>query len=415
MKTVVFKYGDEEVAIKLPERAQPLYGTEPPASVGKEKFVSGLDQLIGNQASKGPIAIIVADKTRLCGYPQVLPWVMETLKKRSINDDQVTFYIAYGTHLPQSEDECLAAYGEVYQKYRFIHHDCTQQDAFVMLGATRQGTQVKVRRDVVESEFILTLGAVSHHYFAGYGGGRKLLFPGLGEKKAIYTNHGLFLDKENARLAQGCWPGNLDGNPLAEDLQEIHEMLPNYRSIHAVLDSKGKPASYHFGKNYDDFLVVCRMLDDCYKIEVEKPFDLLFASAGGFPKDINMIQTHKSLHNAANLVRDGGKLVMFAECRDGIGSTTFLPYFEMGGWDNAFKALADNYTGNGGTALSMMEKTNRINIALVTSLPGDICAKLHVKKQTLEQAACSFNGVTGRIGVVQNSSLLVSDRMSTVS
>ena len=411
MKKVVFKYGDDEVELTVPERAKQLYGTEPLHTVDKEKFINGLDQLIGNKAIKGPVAIVVADKTRLCGYPQVLPWVIETLHGKSIADDQITFYIAYGTHLPQSEEECLAAYGEVYQTYRFIHHECTQQNAFVSFGKTRQGTEVKVRRDVVESACILTIGAVSHHYFAGYGGGRKLLFPGLGEKKAIYANHGLFLDRDNKRLAPGCWPGSLEANPLAADLKEIHEMLPSYLSIHAVLDSQGKPASYSFGKNYDDFLRVCRTLDDCYKIEIEHPFDLLLASGGGFPKDINMIQAHKSLHNAANLVRDGGTLVMFAECRDGIGSTTFLPYFEMGGWNNAFNALAGNYTGNGGTALAMMEKTNRINIALVTSLPGVLCAKLDTDKQTIEQVARLIKSQSGRVGIMQNSSLLVSDRM----
>lgn len=415
MKTVAFKYGDDEIELLLPERAQHLSCAEPRSTVGKEKITRDLDKLIGNRKIKGRVAIVVADKTRLCGYQQLLPWVLETLHGKSITNDQITFYIAYGTHLPQSDSECLAAYGEIYKKYRFVHHDCTQQDAFVLLGKTHQGTEVKVRRDVVESQLILTIGAVSHHYFAGYGGGRKLLFPGLGEKKAIYANHRLFLDKENAQLAPGCWPGNLDGNPLAADLKEIHNMLPNYLSIHAVLDSEGKPAAYHCGKNYDDFLVVCKMLDDCYKIEVKEPFDLLIASAGGFPKDINMIQAHKSIHNGANLVRDGGTLLMFAECRDGVGSTTFLPYFEMGGWNNAFKELAENYTGNGGTALAMMEKTKRINIVLVTSLPGDICAKLHIEKRTLEQVAHLIRSQSGRIGIVQNSSLLVSDCMHAAS
>lgn len=411
MKTVTFKYGDEEIELPIPERAQYLVGKEPLATVDKKILIQDLGRLIGNRKIKGRVAIVVADKTRLCGYQQVLPWVLETLHGKSITDDQITFYIAYGTHLPQSNDECLAAYGEVYQKYRFIHHDCTQLDAFVLLGKTQQGTEIKVRRDVVESDLILTIGAVSHHYFAGYGGGRKLLFPGLGEKKSIYANHELFLDKDNVQLAPGCWPGNVDGNPLAADLKDIHNKLPNYLSIHAILDSEGKPVSYHLGKNYDDFLSVCKMLDDCYKIEVKEPFDLLIASAGGFPKDINLIQAHKSLHNAANLVGDGGTLILFAECRDGIGSTTFLPYFEMGGWNTAFQDLTDNYTGNGGTALAMMEKTNRIEIILVTSLSGAICTKLDVDKRTIEQVARLINRQSGRVGIIQNSSLLVSDRM----
>ena len=76
------------------------------------------------------------------------------------------------------------------------------------------------------------MGAVSHHYFAGYGGGRKLIFPGCGEREAIYANHGLYLDGAAGTIAAGCRPGVLDGNPLADDLFEIEEKLP-VRSGHS--------------------------------------------------------------------------------------------------------------------------------------------------------------------------------------
>ena len=84
------------------------------------------------------------------------------------------------------------------------------------------------------------MGAVSHHYFAGYGGGRKLIFPGCGERDAIYTNHGLYLDGAAGTIAEGCQPGILDGNPLAEDLFEIEEKLPADLAIHGILDSHGR-------------------------------------------------------------------------------------------------------------------------------------------------------------------------------
>lgn len=404
------RYGRAQVSLGFPRQVQTLTIADPVCTVAREAFVDDVCRCIGAGKIDGPVAIVVADKTRLCGYPLVLPWVVESLRLLGVADRQITFYIAYGTHPRQSEGECIAAYGETYRQFHFVHHDCAEEKAFISLGETSQGTAVKVRRDVVESELILTVGAVSHHYFAGYGGGRKLLFPGLGEKRAIYANHGLFLDTTAPRLHPGCRPGNLAGNPLAADLEEAHRMLPAYRSVHGILNSHGEPAAFYCGRSYADFLSVCRQLDTYYRWPVDRQFDLLVVSAGGFPKDINFIQTHKSIHNTAPLVRDGGTLLVLAECRDGIGSSTFLPYYQMGGWKEAFAELRKSYSGNGGTALAMMEKTSRLRIAMVTELPLDVCRLMQVEKLSLGEAAAMVNRETGRVGCIDNGSLLVADR-----
>jgi len=405
-----FRYGRTDIVLSIPEGAKVLEFNEPVHHVSEQEFTQNLKQLLDKIVVSGEIALVVADKTRLCGYDTILPWIVQTLSSYGISDEQICFYIAYGTHPRQSDEECFAAYGGLYARYRFVHHDCSEEGRFTSLGRSRSGTEAKIRSDVFESDLIITIGTVSHHYFAGYGGGRKLLFPGLAEKRAIYANHRLFLDSERMGLAVGCWPGNLTGNPLAGDLKEIHDMLPDYLSIHAILDSGGAAAGYYFGSSYDDFLAVCASLDRCYKLELKQRFDLIIASAGGYPKDINMIQVHKSIHNAANLVRDGGTLIMLAACADGVGSKTFLPYFEMGGREAAFSELVNNYVGNGGTALAMMEKTERIRICLVTSLPEATCVTMNIEKISIEAAAELIVDFKGTIGCVDNGSVLVTER-----
>lgn len=405
-----FRYGQETVLLPIPPQAKLFEYNEPTHRVSQQKFSQNLEQLIGKREVAGNIAVVVADKTRLCGYERILPWTVQTLRSCGISEKQICFYIGYGTHPRQTDDECFAAYGDLYNSYRFVHHDCSDDGCFTTLGTTSYGTHAKVRRDVIESGLIITIGTVSHHYFAGYGGGRKLLFPGLAEKKSIYANHRLFLDNEQMQLAAGCWPGNLADNPLALDLKEIHDLLPDYLSIHALLDSSGKPADYYFGSSYNDFLAVCKKLDTCYKLQLDERFDLVIASAGGYPKDINMIQSHKSIHNAANLVCDGGTLVVFAACVDGIGSNTFLPYFEMGSREAAFSDLVVKYAGNGGTALAMMEKTERIRICLVTTLPEETCRKMNTEKISPDEVRALIGAHPGTIGFVTNGSVLVSER-----
>ena len=105
-------------------------------------------------------------------------------------------------------------------------------------------------------------------------------------------------------------------------------------------------------------------------------------------------------------INDGGRLILFAQCRDGVGSKTFLPWFDMG-WDAAYDRLRRNYQCNGGTALAMMEKTRRIRIDLVCDLPGDVCRTIGANKCSAQSAADIMGGHAGSLAVIPNASLLV--------
>jgi nickel-dependent lactate racemase len=349
-------------------------------------------------------AVVVADKTRLCGYPTYLPVLLAELLGKGAPEDGLTIYIAYGTHGRQSEIECRSVYGEVYERFHWVHHACKDRSLFVQLGQTRRGTPVRLRADMLHATCLITFGAISHHYFAGFGGGRKLIFPGLGEREAIYANHGLFLDHGRRALSAGCRPGQITGNPLAVDLAEVARFKPADLAVHAILDSHGRVCDLSVGRGEDHFEEACRR----HAVHCEAgggPFAQVLASCGGAPKDINFIQSHKAVHNAAAFVADGGRLIVLARCPDGIGSGTFLPWFGLGGFQPAFERLAQGYVGNGGTALAMMEKTRRIRIALVTDMNESEVLAMGCEKITMDQARQA--AVAGRWAVIPNAGLLV--------
>jgi nickel-dependent lactate racemase len=385
-KTYKLKYGKACFNVALPGKAEILTIKEPEFCLTKEQFIKDFflsmpDTLSNCHAASFAVSIVVADKTRLCDYKNYLPWVVDILQKKNIQKYQIKFFIAYGNHARQSDAECLAAYGDIYKNFEFIHHDSSDKNLFTYLGRTDRGTKIHVRKDILETDLIITFGALSHHYFAGYGGGRKLLFPGLGYKPDIYRNHGLFLDKKLKKLSFGCRPGNFENNPLADDLKQIDDAVKTQRiSIHGILDSKAQVCQLVVGKSYNDFLNVCNTLDSYYKVRDKGQYNLVIASCGGFPKDINFIQAHKAINNAAMFVKDKGSLVMTAQCSDGIGSDTFLEYFDFKNFGAAFDHLAGNYKGNGGTALSMMDKTSRINIFIKTDLDDKVCRKIGMRK-----------------------------------
>lgn len=407
LQQITLPYGQDQLTFAIPAAADILSPREPPHQVSRTAFRSGLADLMAGADLTGRIALVVADKTRLCGYPLVLPWLVEVLTELGVSRHQLLFFIAYGTHARQSETESLTAYGPIYRKYTFIHHDSADSSLFVELGSTSRGTPVRIRGDLLSASTIITIGAISHHYFAGFGGGRKLLFPGLAEQEAIFCNHRLFLDADRRTLSPGCRSGRVEGNPIAEDLSEAYALLPAHLSIHGLLDSHGQVAAYRFGRTYGDFLDVCREHDHYFQAETDRQYDLVLASAGGYPKDINLIQAHKAIDNAAAFVRDGKTLILLAQCRDGIGSSTFLPSFERGSKTAAFDSLLHAYSGNGGTALAMMAKSERIRLCMMTDLDPLPCQRIGIKAVDQQTVAIQLHQCPGDLAVIANGSMLI--------
>ncbi len=401
------KYGSKELSFTLSDHSDEIRHTEPNGFVDPDLFKS---ELLSNiQSFKRPIksvGISVSDKTRLCQFPIYLPLICEVFLEYGLKKEEIFFFIAYGTHPPQSEEECLKAYGEIYKEYRFVHHNARDEENLEILGTTSRGTEVKINKEILQKDLVVTFGAILHHYFAGFGGGRKLLFPGLAGYDSILHNHSLFLDFKNKRLDPGCQSGNLEGNPLALDLEEINAMIPPKLEIHGILNSKKEVSEIHFGLNYKRFKEACLRYDHYFRTPGNKLYDLVVASAGGYPKDINFIQAHKSIHNAASFVKDGGCLVILAECLDGIGNKAFMELFKLGGTDGIFREMALAYKNNAGTALATIAKAQRISIRFVTSLEKEDCKLMGAVKTTAAEAARLAENETGDVAWIANASLL---------
>ncbi|MBU1544755.1 MAG: DUF2088 domain-containing protein [Proteobacteria bacterium] len=405
---VELKDGKQMFSITLADSVPVLETREPLFEVDESRFEKAFfPALPENADSFKSIAIVVADKTRRCEYDIYLPKLLKMLLQQGITQDQITFFIAYGTHARQTDAQCLDVYGDVFREYRFVHHDSSDVSLFADCGVTKKGTRIRIRKDILQSDLVISFGALSHHYFAGYGGGRKLLFPGLGYTPDIYQNHSLFLDKKNCRLSFGCCPGELENNPLARDLEEIDGYIQSHRiSIHGILDSSARVCQLIVGKTWQDFTDACQTLDSFYRFKSPRKYGLVLASCGGYPRDINFIQAHKAVNNAAMFVKDGGILAVLAQCPDGIGSQTFLEYFDYADFHAAFDVLEKEYRGNGGTALSMMTKTARINIFLKTDLDDTICKAMGTGKIEEKAIAALVEKFENDMACIKNASLL---------
>ncbi len=383
------KYGKEEVLLDVPDWARadviepPSF---PPLANLENAFVSALENPIASAPLgsilpvTGDVALVVSDKTRPCPYPATLPVMLDYLNSNGLPDERVFVLVAYGAHRHHSENENRTLYGEdVLHRVRLLHHDSRDSSRLIHLGKTSHGTPVALNKEYVQASFSIAVSGVSFHYFAGFGGGRKMIFPGLASEEGILKNHRIFVEAGGDSIVKmRAFEANLETNPLNADLMEAAALAPPSFAINLCLNRGGNVSGFFAGDWKESHLRACESLKKTL-VGPKRKYDLVIASCGGHPKDINFIQSHKTIDNAFDFVKPGGTILVLACCQDGIGSESFLKWFEHHDAAAMRKALLGNYSMNGGTALSLKMKTDACHIWLCSSLDKHAVKKMGLR------------------------------------
>lgn len=324
-------------------------------------------------APKARLLIIVPDHTRKCNLPFILPRLTQALEKAF--RPSIEFLIANGSHAALSNDTMAALLSpEIYARYRVTQHDAKDENRLVDLGATTFGTPIRINRKVREADFIITVNGILYHYFAGFGGGAKMLLPGVAGYETIRRNHSLSIDPA-CGFHPGCREGKLDDNPVFQDLRQVLNFVNNALSLQVVLAPDARLAAAAGGDILEAQARLLPIVQQLYGLPFDGQADWVIADAGGFPGDVNLIQAHKAIHHAFRTVKRGGTLIMIAECGEGIGSQTFLPTFDYGDSRTMAAALSRNFQINSQTALVLKEKTEQARIYLLSNLDPEIVRK----------------------------------------
>ncbi len=260
------------------------------------------------------VAIITSDITRPMPTWEVMPVLLEELHACGIQDKDITLIFALGSHRKQTKEEQSKLAGEaVSQKIRCLDSD---QDDVVHVGITSRGTPVDLFRPAVEADRLICLGNIEYHYFAGYSGGAKAVMPGISTWQAIQSNHRMMVREE-------AHAGNLDTNPVRQDIEEAGKMTGIDFILNVVLDEQHRILRAFAGDAVQAHCEGCRYLDQLYQIPIAEKADIVVVSQGGSPKDINLYQTQKALDNAAHAVKDSGTIILVGSCREGYGNPVF--------------------------------------------------------------------------------------------
>ncbi|HZE73471.1 MAG TPA: nickel-dependent lactate racemase [Pyrinomonadaceae bacterium] len=376
MGEVSLAYGSRSLSFSFDEQYFQILGSEAHLTpLSDPEIGAAIDSPIESPALEEIISagdsvlIVVSDATRATGSSQSVNLLVRRLIQSGIQPAGISIIFATGIHrsvTPEEKLELLTPF--IVQRVQLLDHDAADAAKLIDFGFTNRGTRVELNRALKDFDHVVIIGGIGFHYFAGFTGGRKSVCPGLASTATVEATHMLALDFEQGGRRAGVGTGLLDGNAVHEECEHIADLINPSFTINTVVDERGRIAQLFAGHWREAHRRGCAEYLARHSVKIPAKRDLVIASCGGSPYDINLIQAHKTLDMAAHACREGGTIILLAECRDGLGRADFLKWFEERDSLALETRLQRGYEVNGQTAWALLTKAERFRVLLVSEL-----------------------------------------------
>lgn len=322
-----------------------------------------LSQEIARRSAQEAV-IVVNDITRPTPNHLMLPPILAQVEATGIARDNITLVVATGIHRGNTLEEMASTLGtDIVQNYRVVNHDCDDENNLIYVGALVHGTEFYVNKSVHDAGMVITTGVIGPHYFAGFSGGRKSIFPGVSARMSIAQNHSLM----RSPLAVTA---SIQGNPVNEEMIDACRMIGIGFTVNVVVDASGNVCAVVAGDTEQAWLRGVEMCRDIAVTPIDVQYDVAIASSGGYPKDINIYQAQKGLENAQRAVRSGGTIVLVADCSEGYGESTFRDWMlRASAVDDIISRFAVEFQLGGHKAYSLARVIKEKCVILISRLP----------------------------------------------
>jgi len=312
------------------------------------------------------VGVAINDKTRPVPKPNPLNVLLDQMEKMGFRKESITLFISSGTHTPMQECELPQILDEdIITQYKIISHDC-DKSPMVDLGFTAHHTPVLVNEEYYNCDLKIAIGNIEPHHFMGFSGGVKTVAIGLAGRETITENHSMLTHPQ-------AKSGVFQINPMRQDIEEIGRMIKIDFSLGTILNERKKIMKVFFGSPAQVMDAAIPIVKENFGITVDQPYDLVIASPGGAPKDLNLYQAQKGLTHAARITRDGGWVILIAACPEDSGSGAYEEY--ISGIDS-HQSVMDHFEAGffqvgPHKAFQIARDAVRVNIILVSDIPPE--------------------------------------------
>lgn len=399
LKEFKFGFGTGFQTVQLPEEhiSDVIEGKPTPAVDLKEATINCMRHPIGSKplqeiVKKGEtVALLVADATRLWNRSgDFLIHVVNELNAAGIPDEDMFIVFALGTHRAQTEEENIKVAGaEVARRIRMYQHDSRDMDNLTLMGTTKLGTPIYINKRVVDADRVILINGIVPHLFAGYGGGRKMILPGVAGWDTIQKNHCHALAD---KFGDGVNPKTrsiiLNDNPVSDDMQEACDMVDPDFLVHSVVNSEGEVSAMVGGAPYEAWLEGTKLVYESQKVPMKQLADVTFACAGGYPKDVSLYQGSKCYDPADMTTKPGGIIIAIMEARDIHEPPQYMESFRFTDVVEMEKAVREQFTIPFFVAFNLFCMTKKYTVYLVTRKENfeDVRRTGQIPAATVEEA-----------------------------
>lgn len=275
----------------------------------KNRYRKAIASLSPMLKGKKEICILFDDLSRPTKAYKITPYLLELFEKCKIRDEQVRFICALGTHAALDNVAFRKKLGhEILERFPVYNHNPYEHCEYI--GKTKLGTPVMVNKEYLSCDFRIGIGAFVPHSFCGFGGGYKIVMPGVSHIDAIEYHHGTLMKK----YWESCYGiGKHDGNPLLEDLKEFGRMAGLDATIDVLVNSEADNVDIYAGNPDTLYEYMVPRAHTHYSTAFTKKADIVFANVYGKANEAGI-----AISLAEQLLKDeGGHIVVLCDIEGG--------------------------------------------------------------------------------------------------
>lgn len=377
MVEIWIPYGTTEVSVDpAPDLLFAVVEPRVHAAIDEEE----IEKALRNPAGAPPIAekvgkddkvaVAVSNQTRGSTAQSLVKHLIQELTSAGVRENDITILFACGADRGPTQDEISRLVGrEAAGRPRHLCHN-PRKSPLTSVGRSSFDNEILLNKLFAEADFRIVAGHVEFHPAAGYRGGCEAILPGLAGADTILRNHSMFLDPR-AR------PGVLSDNPVHREMEEAADMVGVDFALNVVLGSQGRVAAAFAGNVHQVLREATKVVDEMYRVPIERKCEIVVAGAGGHPRDISLWESLGALRNALEGLDDGGVTVLVAECGEGEGNIAFKHWMEKYRSPDDLKAdLRENFDLGGYGAYLLLSTLERAKIALVSTMPKTVVSQI---------------------------------------
>jgi nickel-dependent lactate racemase len=364
-KTVEIPYGKEHLQIDVPLTSEVLL---PPEAEPIKNFEDGLKQSLENPIGTEKIeelikkdenvAIIIDDYTRKTPTEKILPHLIKRIEKATKN---IVIVMAIGLHKEPTGEQIKAKVGEYAGKYPVVIHDAKAED-LVNIRDMLTGTELKVNKAIAEADFVLSVGTIHPHPYAGFSGGAKNILPGVAGRDAIVSSHLL-------NIFPDCIVGKLRGNPMATEIRAAGMSANVGFIVNTILNNNGDVIDIVCGDLVKAFEAGVKVCEKIYSSKYSEKADIVVITPGGYPRDSTLYLSLRILKTAELVLKEKGVIILAARCEGE----------DIERIKKSLEYTLDDFLSRDPRDLISLNILNKYRVILVSSIEEEVLKELGVK------------------------------------